>query len=389
VGLEACLTFLKDVEDPATRGDVLAGLLEALRGRKRVEPPRGWAEVYAALARAEDPAVRERSHLLGLAFNDPRAVSALQAVLLNADAGEDERTRAMQALVEHRISGLGDRLRSLLDDPRLRGAALRALSAYDEPETPRAILSRYARLTAAERENAVATLASRPTYAKALLDALEAGTVPRKDVSVTVARQLLATGDPAIASRLTAVWGSLRPTSGAKAELMTRYKARLASDTRGGGDASHGRLVFQRTCAQCHRMFDAGGDVGPDLTGSDRGNLDYVLENVLDPGALVGRDYTLTTVATADGRLLSGIVREQTADAVVLQTANDRVVIPREDIEELKPSNASMMPEGLFEKLTDDEFVDLVRYLASTSQVPLPNGSKGGVSTETGPRSPR
>ena len=162
---------------------------------------------------------------------------------------------------------------------------------------------------------------------------------------------------------------------------MARYKSRVANDAGGEGDLSRGRLVFQRTCAQCHKLFDAGGDVGPDLTGSDRANIDYILENVLDPGASVGRDYQLTNVATTDGRLLSGIVREQTPDALVLQTPNDRLVIPREDVEELKPSGESMMPEGLFEKLSDGEFVDLVRYLGSKSQVRLPvepEGKRGG-----------
>ena len=80
-------------------------------------------------------------------------------------------------------------------------------------------------------------------------------------------------------------------------------------------DPDRGHALFGRICAQCHKLFDQGGDVGPDLTGSDRANPDYILENVLDPSASVGRDYTLTTVATRDGRLVAGIVREQSPAA--------------------------------------------------------------------------
>ena len=130
-----------------------------------------------------------------------------------------------------------------------------------------------------------------------------------------------------------------------------------------------GRALFGRICAQCHRLFDQGGDVGPDLTGSDRANPDYILENVLDPSATVGRDYTLTTVATRDGRLVSGILREQTANALVVQTPSERITLPRDDVEAIKGSSTSMMPEGQLEPLTPQEVRDLFAYLAASRPV--------------------
>ncbi|HEX8203417.1 MAG TPA: c-type cytochrome, partial [Isosphaeraceae bacterium] len=264
-------------------------------------------------------------------------------------------------------------LQTLLDDRALRGPALRALGAYADPETPRVILRRYGTLTESERADAVATLASRPAYALALLDAVAAGTVPRRDLSVTIARQLQAAGDRRIADRLAEVWGTVRPTSGDKAALLETYTALLTPERRKAADPSRGRLVFNRTCAQCHRLYDSGGDVGPDLTGSDRANPAYILENVLDPSAAVGRDFRLTTVATADGRLIAGIVREQSDAALVLRTANETIVLPREDVEEMAASSASMMPEGLLATLSPEEVRDLIAYLGSAAQVPLPS----------------
>ena len=79
--------------------------------------------------------------------------------------------------------------------------------------------------------------------------------------------------------------------------------------------------------ASCHRLFDSGGNVGPELTGSDRKNLDYVLENVLDPSASVPKEFKLTNFAMTDGRLISGIIREQTAKSVTVQTANETLTL--------------------------------------------------------------
>ena len=136
-----------------------------------------------------------------------------------------------------------------------------------------------------------------------------------------------------------------------------------------------GRAVFEKTCAGCHQLFDRGRPVGPNLTGSQRNNVDYVLENVLDPSAVVGRDYRLTTIATADGRVLTGVVTEETGESLTLKTPKDDVLLAIGDIEARKQSNLSMMPEGLFEKLTDADIRNLIAYLASPAQVPLPADS--------------
>ena len=348
----------------------MRGMHEALRGRKSAPMPPGWPEASERLAGSPDPEVREQALLLALAFGDPKAVESLRATMSDRAGDPARRGRALHALVERRADGLAPALRALLDEPTLRGPALRSLAAYDDPEVPAAILRHYGALTPAEREDAVATLAARPAWALALLDAIGTGAIPRRDVSVTVARQLSALPDPRIAARLKEVWGTTRPARGNKAALMEKYKVLLEPESLKAGDPARGRLVFNRTCLSCHRLYDAGGDVGPDLTGSDRRNLDYLLENILDPHAAVGRDYRLTTVATTDGRVVSGIVREQNDKALVVQTANERIALPREEVEAMKPSEDSMMPEGLLDPLSDGEVRDLISYLFTTDQVP-------------------
>jgi putative heme-binding domain-containing protein len=295
----------------------------------------------------------------------------LRRIALDQTKTEDLRRRVLTALVERRVPDVAQDLPTLLGDPALRGQALRALAAYDNPATPEIILPRYREYSTSERDDAIATLAARPAWALALLEALSRGQIPRRDVNVSIARQLQAFGDRRISERLEAVWGKVQPTSKAKVALVAKYKAVLALDPAHPADPARGRAVFNRTCLACHRLFDAGGDLGPELTGSDRANPDYILENVLDPSSAVSGDYTLTNLATTDGRLISGIIREQTDASLVIQTPNERIVLPREDVESTKPSATSIMPEGLLDPLTTEEVRDLFAYLASTSQVPL------------------
>src|SRR5262249_9194283 len=147
----------------------------------------------------------------------------------------------LQNLVDRRIAGLAPVLVRLLDDPGLRGPAIRALAAYNDPATPGTLLKRYARLTPAERDDAVATLASRPAWASALLDAIRSEDVPRRDVNTTVARQILAFGDPKLTASLESTWGALRPTAKDKAPLIAKYKAILQSDSLPTPDPDRGR----------------------------------------------------------------------------------------------------------------------------------------------------
>ena len=130
--------------------------------------------------------------------------------------------------------------------------------------------------------------------------------------------------------------------------------------------------MFAKHCASCHKLFGEGGDVGPELTGSQRANLDYVLENVLDPSAVVPGEYRMTAFALLDGRTITGIVRKETPQAVTIRTVNEEITVPVADLDARKPTALSVMPDGLFDALKEDEVRDLVAYLASPRQVPLP-----------------
>jgi putative heme-binding domain-containing protein len=367
--LNALVQLLAQVDDSAVQLDVLKGMHEGLRGRRNLKMPAGWGDVYAKLQASRNAEIREKATNLALMFGDPRAVETLRKVLIDGASKPARRQEVLAVLVEAQTPGLAATLHKLLDDAALRGAAVRALAAYDDSATPREILERYAAFKDAEKIDAVNALAARSAYAVALLDAVEQGTVPRGDISAYTARQLQAFGDKRISERLAKVWGASRQTSKEKAALIAKYKGLLSSEYMADANVASGRRVYQRACASCHRLYGEGGQVGPDLTGSNRKNLDYILENVLDPSALINRDYKLTLILTEDGRLLSGIIAEQNDAAVTIQTVNQRVVLPRPDIERMQASDVSMMPEGVLDKLGNEEIRDLVAYLRTESQV--------------------
>jgi len=191
-------------------------------------------------------------------------------------------------------------------------------------------------------------------------------------VSAFVARQMQGLKDKRVGERLAKVWGQLQPASAQRAALTAKYKALLTDDALARADLSKGRQQFVKNCASCHKLYDDGGDVGPGLTGSQRSNLDYLLENVLDPSAVVPREYQVNVIQTQDGRVINGIIKAETDNALTVRTANETIVVPKAEIESRTVSKLSMMPEGIFEKLSAQEVRDLVAYLRGKQQVPLP-----------------
>ena len=326
-----------------------------------------WPEVSRHLTESQNTDVRDRAITLSVIFGDLAAFESLRQRMLDQSETLDARRKALGVLVQANDASTLPLLARLLEESAMRGEAIRALAAYNDASTPALILKHYPQWNDAERQDAVNTLASRPAYTRALLDVVEQGHIPSREVSAFTARQLAQLDDKALVAKLQKVWGRVRPESHDKAKLIQRYKAMLTPTILKGADLSHGRLVYARTCSSCHRLFDAGRQVGPELTGSQRGNLDYLLTNLLDPNATIGRDYQVTVVVTTAGRILNGIVTEENKRTVTIETANDTVVIPKGEIEQRKRSDVSMMPEGMLENLTADELRNLVAYLGSSN----------------------
>jgi hypothetical protein len=234
--------------------EMLQGIIEGLGGVRQVTMPSAWITVGSQLLASADGVVHERAMILAVTFGDEMAVEAIKTMVANASAATPAWTTALHALLRRGKPDLLPILQKLLLDTALRAAAIRGLAAFEDKETPGLLLKAYPALTDSEKVDAVQTLASRPAWALALLDAIEAGTVPRRDVSAFVARQIQGFKDQRVSERLTKVWGQLLPASTRRAELTTKYKALLTDDTLARADLANGRLLFVKNCASCHKL---------------------------------------------------------------------------------------------------------------------------------------
>ncbi|HJN08550.1 MAG TPA: PVC-type heme-binding CxxCH protein [Pirellulaceae bacterium] len=372
--LDQLVQFLSEANDLHIQLDMLDAIREALRGRRDLEPPDEWPKLYAKLAKSNSPRLRWRSLRLGLLLGDTKAMDTMRRLIMDPEASIADRREGLQDLVEQKDLDLPLLLHKLIDQPAMRAATLRGLAAYDHPNTPRIVLEHYASFTIAEKQDAVVTLTSRPAYAFALLEAIEKSQVTRGNVSAATVRHLQKMNSQPVNEKLVSLWGVIRPESRDKAALTARRKRMLSREFLAGADLPSGRAIYSRTCAACHTLFGDGAKIGPDITGSNRANLDYILENILEPSALVEKAYQLTIVQTEDGRIISGLLAEQSDDTVTIQTQNERIILPTGDIDTMKRTPVSMMPEGLLKELKDAEVRDLIAYLASPIQVPLPKG---------------
>jgi putative membrane-bound dehydrogenase-like protein len=372
-GLNALVLLLTRTPDPEARGDLLAGILQGLEGRRTVPMPPAWPDAYAVLSTSEREAVRKRALRLALIFDDRLALNELMEQARDRSSDPERRIEAVETLVARKVSDLPSLLLELLEEPELRLAALRGLAEYDHPETAPRILAQYEHMDARQRQQALGTLSSRSDWGAALLDAIEEDQVPRSDLTAYTARQLRSLGEKEIIARVNTLWGEVRETAAEKREIIEGYQKRFTPDVIAQGDRSAGRASFQKLCANCHRLFGTGGEIGPDITGSQRTNLDYLLENLVDPSASVAKDYQMEVIQTVSGRVITGLVVEESAAALTVQTVNEKVLVPAGEVEARKLSTVSMMPDGLLSDLSLWEVRDLIAYLSGNQQAPLPS----------------
>ncbi len=369
--LDPLVRTLAGTDDTAYQLEILESLAGATEGKTKVAQPTGWSAAYAKLSVSPDARIIAKADALAARFGDTGVANRKRVIVTDTFAPIAARQAALEVVLQQRNFMLAPVYHKLLTEPGLRLGALRGLAVYDVPATPPAILAVYPTFNAEERRLAINLLAQRAPYARELLTAVKAGTVPRTDLDAALARQLRLFNDPALNAAIADTWGVVRESAGDTAQEIAKWKALLTPQRLASANASRGRAVFAKACANSHVLFDEGAKIGPELTGSNRGELDYILANVVDPNAIIGKDYQLTTIETNDGRTAAGIVQRETPAAVTIVNMAETVTLARENIKKLDRLEMSLMPPGLFQSLQEDEVADLVKYLQSDRQVPL------------------
>ena len=383
--LPAVVAALGEATEPELQREILNQMMASFEGRVDIPMPEAWKSTYDALLKSDQEDIRDRANQLAVLFGDQRVFPPMRQLLGDAKQDISRRQQALAVLVKGQDKASADVLLSdaVLGNPELQAAAVKALSTLGNDRTPAALLDRYSKLNAAVKGDAVSTLVSRPVWTHLLLTSIGQGDVPSSDLHAYHVRQILSFNDAELNDLLKQHWGEIRESSADRKEQVLAWKKQLSSKVLAKANMGNGRRVFSKTCQNCHRLFGTGGEIGPDITGSNRSNIDYILENILDPSAVVGRDFQMTVLALNDGRVINGLLKQETDSALTIQTINDKVVVPKSEIEERNLSTVSMMPERQLETLTKDEVRDLIGYLASPTQVIL-SGPASPIDESTG-----
>lgn len=293
------------------------------------------------LSMARDPAV-------------PAVVRVSMLKLLGELAGTERQAPLLEMLGQN------------LPDPIL-AALVETLGAYDDSDVAAELIRAYPQMGARLREKTRAVLFSRRAWAATLVEEYADGRFARDEVQLAELRRIYLHEDAGLNERVRKLWGSV--TGGTPEEKLAVVR-RFRNDLNAGpGEAARGRLIFQRICAACHRLFGEGGEVGPDLTHANRSDRDHLLTSIVDPGAVIRKEHLSFNLETHDGQFISGRIVEQTASSVtLLNAANVRATVAQNRIASLQESTVSLMPEGLLQPLTPAELRDLFRYLRSEKE---------------------
>jgi putative membrane-bound dehydrogenase-like protein len=355
----------------AFQSDILIGLSEALSGWRKAKAPASWDALQKKLARAASAQLRDRARELSVVFGDGRALDEVKRLALDDNADLAARKAAVQTLIDNRPPDLRQICEKLLGVRFLNAVSIRGFAQFDDSAIAEKLAKSYRTFHLTERGAVMDALVSRPSFARVLLAEVAAARIPRAEVSAFHARQIRSLNDPALTKQLGEVWGELREPAADKRQFIAKLKSQLTPATLAAADTRQGRALFNTACAACHRLHGEGGQVGPDLTGSGRDNLDYLLDNIADPSAVVTADFRMSVANLKDGRVLNGVVAANSARTLTLQTMTETVTIERAEVESLEESKLSLMPEGLLEALNEAQVRDLIAYLMHPAQVPL------------------
>jgi putative heme-binding domain-containing protein len=364
-GFLACARLLGLAPSAPERERLVRAMEEQMEGQHLERAPEALATALIPLLASANPssALVRLSLRLGLGgaagiattrAGDRRLPAADRAEFVRA-LGELRRPAFLKLL----ISLLGD------DEPEaVRTAALLALQRYEDDAIPSAVIDRYRAMPRALKDKARDVLASRGAWSARALAAAENGTIPAGDFTLDQVRRMVLHKESSLTMRAEKIWGQVRPATSREKQGRIMAVAQILAKER--GDPARGKPLVVKTCLNCHQLFGEGERIGPDLTAIDRKSLDTLLQNVIDPAAVIREGYQQYNVATRDGRILAGLLMENSGGKVtVLDSKAVRTPLREAEVETITRAETSLMPEGLLDPFSDQELRDLFAYLRS------------------------
>jgi len=376
-GRNALLAYVAQASTPAEFVNRGQRYLKALGSQINLERPNSWDAFLRSGKRQNHKNVDTMVLRIRARLGDEDAFPYWRDILSDSNRLPRLRTEALEILQLGGDTTVGPIAASLLTDPQFREPALTALRNYLNPKTAEKLIEALPDFPLKLRNEGINLLASRADTTALLLDSISEKRLEASLVSPALMRQMRAHGDTEITQRINEIWGEPRQVPPNLPREIRRWKFALTPERLSRADLSYGRHIFANTCGTCHKLFDDGVALGPDLTGSNRANLDYLLENVLAPNSIVGDAYQLNVITTKDGRAFSGMVTSENDEQIrIAQAGGATVTVSQDEVKERQILKQSMMPEGLFEAIPEDDVAALVAYLASPVQVEKKEAAK-------------
>ncbi len=226
------------------------------------------------------------------------------------------------------------------------------------------LLEDWGQLSPATQLAAIEPLTATRESMQLLLDGVSAGIVSKDLINTNQLRKWLASDNVELTTAIEAIWGHVRVTDNvARAQLVTQTLQQINSGAR--GSLTRGVLIFDRVCSQCHALHGRGYEVGPNIEGNGRGNLQQLISNILDPSLVIGEAFQAKTVLTVDGEVVSGLVVAENDRYLSLKVQGGKTIeFDKQEVEQIKTSNQSLMPEGVEAQMQPQELFDLLAYLS-------------------------
>lgn len=393
--VDLLLTFLDQIKD---HDDLIAAALEGMLKAQEagtLKPAKTNPSPFFALwQKSESEKVRILSGRLATLWGDPNAVAALMGTALNPDGDPDQRLEAVRTVRRLKSDTARAGILKLLGTKtpdNLTAETIRAAGELGGLDLANEILAAWPNYSPALKNTATEVFVTRQDWANLLLDAVEgkggtSGKIDAAGIPVSVRRSLAQNQE--LKDRATQLLGSWNESA---ADVKALIAAKRQACVEGEPDMALGKVLFNATCATCHSFQGAGQQVGPDLTGSGRSNLDAILANVIDPNQIIGNGYQTFVITTKDGRTLAGRIVENTPTQVtLLGIGGSREVVPVADIDKKEDTGLSLMPMG-FGSLPDEQFRSLIWYILSPPEEgPLTPEKKAALinGAESDPQAP-
>lgn len=372
--LDSVVQLLKAAPDEASRSTLWGPILQGWREIPHQETARELITIGRDHELSQFVQTKWREHSndltllrLDLELGDREPIGSLIRDISDAKTDASRKIAYLGILTDIAEPSFVELLLTLIssDEPtEVRIAGLKALAPIYDPRVAPALITLFQTSSSRPLKAQIKDIVvGRKSLARSWLAAMDHGEIKAAELSSDQIQRIALLEDSELNALVTKHWGQRATSRGEKLAEVRRLSNDLRADI---GNVVAGKVIFKKQCATCHQLFGEGTKIGPDLTTANRKDREYLLISLVDPSNVIRKEFTSLIVQTRDGRVLTGLAIARPDSGVTLVNGkNELTTIAANDIEELRESPVSLMPDDLYRQLKPRELRDLFSYLES------------------------